>query len=200
MDMLDARGATYACRFFGLLALRMLRLQHEHAIGHYDIFLPNPVGEDRFNHKTFDGNVERLIPDYGVFRDRHVAVGLSSSGLMLTIATREADCSLDAGWRIPFAELHAEGADTASIHVGDVILRRLIALHPDAFAPFPNLIAPAGGSHAQTDFWRNICRARARRQRQHRRAQHHPHHRRPPAGNHRQRAPSDRLARRAGGV
>jgi hypothetical protein len=137
LDMLDERGVTYVCRFFGMMALRMLRIGREDAMAKYDIFLPDPVGDERFD-KDIDSNVARLIID-DEMRPRHIAVGLSSSSLMLNIAERDEDRTQSVGRCVPFTELHALGPDAASITVGDIILRALIMLHPDAFAPFPNL-------------------------------------------------------------
>lgn len=137
LDMLEERGLDYAARLLGMIALRQLRVRHAERIGMYDIFLPDPVGAERFD-KGIDTNVARLTIDQGI-RPRHLAVGLTTSGLMLNIATREADRIVDIGWRIPFAELHALGAATASLTVGGRVLLHLMALHPDAFAPYPSL-------------------------------------------------------------
>jgi hypothetical protein len=86
-DMLDQREMHYVCRMLGMMALRMLRFGRENIMDQYDIFLPAPVGDERFNKDTIDSNVERLVIDNAI-RPRQVAVGVSGSGLMLASSQR----------------------------------------------------------------------------------------------------------------
>lgn len=44
LDMLDERGLPYSARFLGMIALRLLRISHDKAIGGYDIFVATRSG------------------------------------------------------------------------------------------------------------------------------------------------------------
>jgi hypothetical protein len=137
LDELDRRGVDYVCRMFADMALGLINRAHPGVFDRCNIFLPPAVGADRFIDQ--DSNVDRLVTDRGVMLPRHVAVGLSDSGLSLEIAEWDKDGPLAMARGIPFAELEALGADIANMTVGDIILRMLLRQHPDVFALFPNL-------------------------------------------------------------
>lgn len=134
---LDARGMTYACRLLGEIAIDALNRAHSATLGKLNIFLPPPSDDDGFVDQS--SNVCEIVIERGKLRELHVAVGVTGSALMLNVAARRSDVTIDAGRFVSLAELDALGPEAASITVGNIILRRLIGQHSDAFAPYPTL-------------------------------------------------------------
>lgn len=134
---LDRRGMAYTCRMFGDLSLGKLALVHKTALARLDIFLPVPVGDERFVDQ--DSNVTQFVADRDAMRALHVAVGLSSSSLTLNIAARDGASLTEVGRAISLAELDALGPEAANVGVGEAILRELAAQHRDVFAAYPHL-------------------------------------------------------------
>jgi hypothetical protein len=137
LDNLDRWGMLHICRALSDMALGWLNIIYRGSIDKHGLIMP--VGTTRL---IEEGNVESMPPSPGyraALRDHRVVVGLSNSGLAVEIATHDANGPLAMARSIPFAELDALGPDTANMTIGDIILRTLVRLHPDPFAPFHNL-------------------------------------------------------------
>jgi hypothetical protein len=131
----DRKGPCAAFDLLGELLLGLLAVHYPAA------FAARSLTARRTGAVPEDGKVASLSPfDWnGKMRDARLAVGINYANDALRLAPYAADKSDGFGESISLARLNLLGAALAWPTVGEIVLRKVAAMHRDAFSPFGNL-------------------------------------------------------------
>lgn len=131
----DRKGFDEASGILGEMLLRLLKAHHAKAFS--ALSLTPPAGEPEPKNE----NVTAINPfDWnGAMRDARLAVGMNYGYETLQIAPFVGDKPVNLGESVELERLDNLGPHQAWRVVGELVLRKLATMHPDAFAPFVNL-------------------------------------------------------------
>jgi hypothetical protein len=132
----DRKGFDEVSGMLGEMLLRLLKADHAQAFSALSltppsICIPEPKNENVTAIDSFDWN--------GAMRDARLAVGINYGYDALRIVPFAGDKRVDIGESVELERLDNLGPHQAWRRVGELVLRKLATMHPDAFAPFSNL-------------------------------------------------------------